>query len=400
MKIKEQELYVHIPFCMKKCLYCDFLSGVYDERMRRQYTMALVKELQYLGSVYRNPLRSIYFGGGTPTWLETDCIQALMDTIRQYFQVQPDAEITLECNPGTVTKDSLYRFHTMGFNRLSIGLQSANQDELQLLGRVHDLNRFLHTYELARNAGFHNISVDVMTGLPYQTPEKLQKTLDTVVRLQPEHISAYSLIIEKGTPFYETYQFDSVKQEAGMQTEMLPTEDQVYELTKQTEHFLDKNGYKKYEISNFARPGYEGRHNSGYWTMVPYLGAGLGASSYINGVRYSNVSDIYSYIKTAEEWTGQLEGDNPWLDPASVEERSRKDEMEEFMFLGLRMTEGVALQEFEERFGVRMDLIYQSVLDELRQDGLLDIFGGRVFLTEKGMDLSNYAMAKFLLDQA
>jgi oxygen-independent coproporphyrinogen-3 oxidase len=398
MKIKEQELYVHIPFCMKKCNYCDFLSGVYDEKMRRTYTAALVKELEYLGKTYRHPLRSIYFGGGTPTWLETDCIQLLMDTIYKWFQVVEGAEITLECNPGTVTKDSLRAFHMMGFNRLSIGLQSANEEELKLLGRVHDLNRFLHTFELARNAGFMNINVDVMTGLPYQNPKKLQYTLDTVVRLHPEHISAYSLIIEKGTPFYDDYQFDSVRQEAGMQTEALPTEDQVYELTKQTEHFLAENGYRKYEISNFAKPGYEGEHNSGYWRMVPYLGAGLGASSYIDGMRFSNKTNIYDYIEASKKYEEMETSKHLWMDSDTLQERTRNDEIEEFMFLGLRMTDGVSLFDFEERFHTRMDLIYRNVIEELRREGLLDMYEGRVVLTERGMDLSNYAMAKFLLE--
>lgn len=366
--------------------------------MRRTYTAALVKELEYQGKTYRYPLRSIYFGGGTPTWLETDCIKLIMDTIVKWFRINEGAEITLECNPGTVTRDSLRAFHMMGFNRLSIGLQSANEDELKLLGRVHDLKRFLHTFELARNAGFMNINVDVMTGLPYQNPQKLQNTLDTVVRLHPEHISAYSLIIEKGTPFYEKYQFDSVRQEAGMQTEILPTEDQVYELTKQTEHFLAANGYRKYEISNFAKPGYEGEHNSGYWTMVPYLGAGLGASSYIDGVRYSNKTNIYDYIEASEAYDRNDTAGNHWMDEETLQSRTRNDEMEEFMFLGLRMTDGVSLADFEERFGTRMDLIYRDVIAELRREELLDMYEGRVFLTERGMDLSNYAMAKFLLE--
>ena len=296
MNEKKLELYIHIPFCVKKCDYCDFLSFPADSNTQIRYVHALLQEIRYYGNLlgdYHVP--TIYIGGGTPSWLEENLIYTVLQQVASSFHVESDAEISIECNPGTVTAKKLNVYQSAGINRLSIGLQSTNNEELKALGRIHTYDQFLKTYELARNAGFENINIDLMSGLPYQTLDKFLESLQTVIRLKPEHISAYSLIIEKGTPFYERYKFDAVKQEAGIHTEILPDEDEVYRIYKATQDVLKQAGYRQYEISNFAQPGYACRHNIGYWTRENYLGLGLGASSLVENVRYTNTRQLYEY---------------------------------------------------------------------------------------------------------
>lgn len=382
--MKNLELYIHIPFCFKKCDYCDFLSFSCDEKIQLAYADALIREIEMYGPQMQDYFVStIFIGGGTPTWLDEDKMVEILDAIYTYFNVSSDAEITMECNPGTVTMTKLEKYRRAGVNRLSIGLQSADDEELQILGRIHTFEKFVKTYEMARNAGFANVNVDLMSGIPYQNAEKFLHTLQKVVRLKPNHISAYSLIVEKGTPFYEKYKFDLVLQEAGKPTEVLPTEDEVYRITKLTQQYLAQAGYEQYEISNFAQPGFECMHNIGYWTRENYLGLGLGAASLLNNVRYTNTSDLHAYME------GELR----------VEELpiSRKAQMEEFMFLGLRMNQGVTRQQFQDAFGIPIEGIYRDALEHLKEEGLLEIQAGRIALTEKGQDLSNYALAQFLL---
>ncbi len=403
--MKNLQIYVHIPFCMKKCAYCDFLSFPCDERTQHEYADALIREIEFYGPVMKDyQVSTIFIGGGTPTWLDENKLFEILDAIYTYFNVFAEAEITLECNPGTVTAAKLAKYRKAGVNRLSIGLQSTDNEELQLLGRIHTYEKFLKTYEMARNAGFANINVDLISGIPYQTTEKFLHTLQNVVRLKPNHISAYSLIIEKGTPFYEAYKFDVVKQEAGMQTEMLPTEDEVYRMTKLTQQYLANAGYEQYEISNFSQPGFECEHNIGYWTRENYLGLGLGAASLIDNVRYSNTTDLYEYIQQSEhiqwiafEQADTIENATGTTLHASVNVVSRKAQMEEFMFLGLRMKKGVTREQFLQTFGIPIDGIYKNALEHLKEQGLIDTSAGRIALTEKGSDLSNYALAQFLI---
>ena len=402
--MKNLELYIHIPFCMKKCAYCDFLSFPCDEKTQVAYADALIREIEYYGPKMKNYVVStIFVGGGTPTWLNEEKMAEIFDAITTYFQVSNEAEITLECNPGTVTPAKLNLYKKIGVNRLSIGLQSADDTELQLLGRIHTFEKFLKTYEMARNAGFKNINVDLMSGIPYQTAEKFLHTLQKVVRLKPEHISVYSLIIEKGTPFYDTYQSDLELQEAGKPTQMLPTEDEVYRIIKLTQQYLKKTGYEQYEISNFAQPGFECTHNIGYWTRENYLGLGIGAASLLDNIRYTNISEMETYIEKTkqiqllsfEQPQGNATvGTNLHAEAFSV---SRKAQMEEFMFLGLRMNRGVTRQQFQDTFGIPIEGIYKDALEHLKAEGLLEIRAGQITLTEKGQDLSNYALAQFLL---
>lgn len=401
--MKNLELYVHIPFCFKKCAYCDFLSFTCDEKQQFAYADALMREIEFYGSNMRDyQVSTIFLGGGTPTWLNEDKMVEILDTIYTYFNVSADAEITMECNPGTVTKAKLEKYRRAGVNRLSIGLQSADDEELAILGRIHTFEKFVKTYEMARNAGFVNINVDLISGIPYQTSKKFLHTLQKVVRLKPNHISAYSLIIEEGTPFYEKYKSDVILQEEGKQTEILPTEDEVYRITKLTQQYLAQAGYEQYEISNFAQPGFECVHNIGYWTRENYIGLGLGAASLLNNVRYTNETDLDTYIHAVqsiqpqafEQADGHIEyGTNLHIAADAV---SRKAQMEEFMFLGLRMNQGVTRQQFENVFGIPIDAIYKNAMEQLKREGLLDISEGRIVLTEKGQDLSNYALAQFL----
>ena len=381
------ELYIHIPFCVKKCDYCDFLSFAADEQTQKSYVAALQKELAFYGAKYKDRrITTIFIGGGTPSWLKEDYMQAIMETVYHYFSVEQDAEITIECNPGTITEHKFEVYRRIGINRLSIGLQSVHNEELKILGRIHTFEQFLKTYDMARKHGFSNINIDLMSSLPGQTPEIFCDSLYQVLKLKPEHISAYSLIIEKGTPFYELYRFDAVRQEAGMQTESLPTEEEEYQTTKMTQHILKEAGYHWYEVSNFAKPGYECRHNIGYWKRVDYLGVGLGASSLIDNVRYSNTRDLYTYLSVPADSLHE-----------AAEQITRNGQMEDFMFLGLRMRDGFYRDEFTQAFGIPIEAVYGDALNHLQQEELLLKREGRIYLTDKGMDLNNYVVAQFML---
>lgn len=384
---KPMQLYIHIPFCLKKCAYCDFLSFPADEKMQDTYVNALQKELDFYGSKYSDRyISTIFIGGGTPSWLNECAMASVMECVYRNFEVASDAEITIECNPGTVSDTKFAVYKELGINRLSIGLQSANNEELKTLGRIHTYEQFLRTYEKARQYGFDNINIDLMSALPGQTSEGFISSLKKIIRLKPEHISAYSLIIEEGTPFYDKYQKDVKLREAGKQTLLLPTEEEEYLTTKRTQELLQKEGYHWYEISNFAKPGRECRHNIGYWKRADYLGVGLGAASLIDNVRYSNISDLYDYIDC--------------LGKSSVESResvSRNAQMEEFMFLGLRMVDGFHRDEFEQSFGVAIEGVYGAELKRLQQEEVLLQKEGCIRLTEKGIDISNYVLSQFLL---
>lgn len=403
------EIYVHIPFCVKKCDYCDFLSAPADKRLHNRYAGALLHEIQFYGAQFgRVPVSTIYIGGGTPSAVDAEYIALILKQIMVCFDVAADAEITIECNPGTLTEDKLLIYKDAGVNRLSIGLQSTFDDELKELGRIHTYKKFVENYDLARKCGFDNINIDLMSALPYQTTAKFMTTLKRVMQLRPEHISSYSLIIEKGTPFYERYKFDAVLRDAGKVPKILPSEDTEYEIYKNTQKLLTEHGYHHYEISNYAKPGYECRHNAGYWTRVPYLGVGLGASSLLDEIRYTNVSDIMQYIrlcdgiKCSKQETVKRNGDTVLIPAASLHADAqlieRHAQMEEFLFLGLRMTDGITRSAFREAFGTEIEAVYGTVLQNLAEEELVELKAGTIRLTDKGMDISNYVLAQFLLD--
>lgn len=410
--MKELELYLHIPFCERKCAYCDFLSAPADLPVRISYIKKLQEEIAYYGAQYGEyQVSSIFFGGGTPTILEGYQLAAILETVKEHFNITTDAEITVECNPGTLTAGKAEKLVQAGFNRLSMGLQSADDRELQLLGRIHNFAQFLESYDLARKAGFRNINVDLMSALPGQTLKSWQDTLQKVTALRPEHISAYSLIIEEGTPFYERFAEDERIRVEGGHPRLLPEEDverQMYELT---ETFLQIKGYERYEISNYAKPGYECRHNCGYWTRKDYLGLGLGASSLVEHQRFQNTSDLKTYLE--QEYSPQCEGQHEHIAETiqlqeetgltqtghhiHIETLDKKSEMEEFMFLGLRLMVGISRQQFEKKFQVTLNSVYGEVLRKLKGEQLIEEVAGYVRLTEHGIDVSNYVLAEFLL---
>ena len=410
--MKELELYLHIPFCERKCAYCDFLSAPADLPVRISYIKKLQEEIAYYGAQYGEyQVSSIFFGGGTPTILEGYQLAVILETVKEHFNITTDAEITVECNPGTLTAGKAEKLVQAGFNRLSMGLQSADDRELQLLGRIHNFAQFLESYDLARKAGFRNINVDLMSALPGQTLKSWQDTLQKVTALRPEHISAYSLIIEEGTPFYERFAEDERIREEGGHPRLLPEEDverQMYELT---ETFLHTKGYERYEISNYAKPGYECRHNCGYWTRKDYLELGLGASSLVEHQRFQNTSELKTYLE--QEYSPQCEGQHERIAETiqlqeetgltqtghhiHIETLDKKSEMEEFMFLGLRLMAGISRQQFEDTFRVTLESVYGEVLRKLKGEQLIEEVAGYVRLTEHGIDVSNYVLAEFLL---
>ena len=314
----------------------------------------------------------------------------------------------MEANPGTVTKEALLSYRKAGINRLSIGLQSADDGELKLLGRIHTYRDFLQTYQWAQEAGFTNINLDIMSALPEQSVENYKKTLETVLSLRPQHISAYSLIVEEGTPFYEKYGQESEKLQAtGEKQPDLPSEEEEREMYALTEKLLAAAGYHRYEISNYALPGRECRHNLVYWKRGNYVGFGLGAASMVENVRFENTRKMQEYLA---EYAGVPDAEPVFADVAqgdmqqifrgeNVHPLSQQEQMEETMFLGLRLTEGVSKAEFHRQFGVSMEQIYGEVIQENTAQGLLADEAGYLRLTREGMDLSNYVMAQFLLDE-
>ncbi len=393
---EELSLYIHIPFCVRKCGYCDFLSAPADEKARDRYVQALLMEIErYQGTETADrKIKTLYIGGGTPSILSVDQLDCIMQKIKYTFNFCDDIEASMEMNPGTASKEKCRALYQMGINRLSIGLQSTNDMELKTLGRIHSYEDFINTYTWCREAGFQNINVDLMAALPYQTVESYTTGLRKIIRLAPEHISAYSLILEEGTPFYQKYNSGCYP---------LPDEEQERLMYRETEQILAQAGYERYEISNYAKKGYACRHNLVYWQGGDYLGLGLGSSSYMDGVRFHNTTDFNTYV-------------NQGTYVEDREELSVQAKMEEFMFLGLRVMAGVSGTEFEKRFGKTMEDVYGDVLRKHEEEGLLQIERKedrkeaaaaepakgktnieKVMLTTNGVDVSNYVFADFLL---
>lgn len=407
MREKPLALYIHIPFCVKKCAYCDFLSAPASEEEKEHYVNMLCMEIEKEAVRYPDYRgTTVFFGGGTPTTLKPEQLERILCELKEcFFGDRPhalirDAEITLECNPGTVTKEDLRKLRAAGFNRLSIGLQSAQNQELRQLGRIHTWEDFLETYTFARKSGFQNINVDLMSALPGQSVDSYVNSLRRVTALRPEHISAYSLIIEEGTPFYERYgKADRERERDGADKEhLLPTEEEERRMYELTEEVLEREGYHRYEISNYALPGCECRHNIVYWKRGNYLGFGLGAASLMENCRFTNCREMSAYEKqlktdkggrTGKAAGGPITGDAMRL--------TISGQMEEFMFLGLRLTEGICAGEFERCFHTPIEEVYGEVLIKLEKQGLLARSGDRIFLTRRGIDVSNVALAEFLL---
>ncbi len=370
---KETEIYVHIPFCERKCAYCDFLSFKAGENVHRAYTESIIKQIEekrkQVGQV---TVSTCFFGGGTPSAISPKLIIRILDKLRECFEFNEDAEISIEVNPNSAGKESLKEYKRAGFNRLSIGLQSANNDELRILSRLHTYEEFLTTFNAAREAGFDNINIDIMSALPGQTLSAYMKTLERVTDLNPEHISAYSLIIEEGTPFFDRF----------ADGKGLPSEDADREMYHFTKEFLSKHGYSRYEISNYSKPGFECKHNCGYWLRKDYLGFGIGAASLFNHERLKCHESIERFLNNdfSEE----------------KETLTVNDEISEFMFLGLRLTRGVSKSEFYRLFNKDIYEVYGHKIAKLKNEKLMEDKDGFLLLTDFGLDVSNYAMSEFV----
>ncbi len=420
------ELYIHIPFCVRKCNYCDFLSFPAGKEIVERYVRALEEEIRRTGeavygqngrpgetvygqngrpgekvysqngrpeeAVYGRAgggktevrpgsapkISTVFVGGGTPSVLEPEQIRSLFSCLRESFLLEADAEISMEANPGTLNREKLSACREAGINRLSLGLQSADDGLLQTLGRIHTWEQFLYNYQDARQAGFRNINIDLMSSLPGQSLENYVETLETVTALEPEHISSYSLILEEGTPFFAS---EEIRRQ-------LPDENTDREMYEKTKEILHEKGYERYEISNYAKPGFACRHNLGYWDEVPYLGLGLGASSYYKNARFSNETDIRTYMENPFV---------PFLGRNDYECCDEKSRMEDYMIFGLRKMAGVSLSRFEKEFGTAAEEIYGGVIGRYVGMGFLVLEGDRLRLTDAGIDVSNRIFEDFLL---
>ncbi len=381
--MRDLSIYIHIPFCVRKCLYCDFLSYAASAAEMESYVNLLLRQIKTDSVFYRDHrVVSVFLGGGTPSLLPTEEAGRILRAVRENYRMADGAEITIECNPGTATAEKLKNYITYGINRLSIGLQSARNEELVRIGRIHSYEVFLHTYQAAREAGFANINIDLMAALPGQSITSYRESLERVTALLPEHISAYSLILEEGTPLYdrrEQYHF--------------PTEEEDREMYQMTKEYLGEKGYRRYEISNYAREGFACRHNQVYWQRGDYVGFGLGAASMVRDVRWSMPESMKEY----KDYVTSQEDNLPYRHFPGAHVLTTEEQMEEFMFLGLRMMCGVDGRAFYDKFGQEMEAVYGPVLAKMMSQGLMQEESGRVKLTDRGIDVSNYVMAEFLL---
>lgn len=375
--MKEMSLYIHIPFCKQKCLYCDFPSYAGKESLINEYIRALNEEILKKCSKYK--IASIFVGGGTPSYLNEINLESLLKTIN-LLDFKDEFEFTIECNPGTLNEEKLALMKNYNVNRISMGLQTTNDNILKEIGRIHSFEEFKKNYNQARKAGFENINVDLMFGLPNQSMKDWKVSLEDIMSLEPDHISAYSLIIEEGTCFYNLYNNDKLN---------IPNEEEERSMYLFTKGFLKDYGYNQYEISNYAKVNKECFHNKVYWKCNEYLGLGVSASSFVDEKRFKNIDDIKIYIEKInnnEDVTEEIHVNNI------------NDDMEEFMFMGLRMIEGINLKIFKKRFGKDVFDIYDEVIKNNIKKGLLVVDLEKLYLSEKGIELSNYVMSDFILN--
>lgn len=382
MRKQQWGLYIHIPFCRQKCFYCDFPSFAGRERYEADYTDALCRELAVQGVLYREKWgspRTIYMGGGTPSLLPIGLLAKILQAIADVFGDAADREFTVECNPGTVDAAKLRALRAGGVNRLSFGVQTFDDTLLKKIGRIHTGAQAREAMALARTAGFQNVSMDLIYGLPGESLAELERDLEAMVALEPEHISIYGLQLEEGTAFAKMQEMGRL---------MLPDDDTVERMYDTMTAFLPAHGYARYEISNFAKPGFESRHNLSYWQDVPYLGVGAAAHSYLEGQRYENVREIPAYIEGIRTGKGVRRQE---------ETMTREIAMEEFAFLALRTARGIERARFERRFGVPLEAVYADAIAKLKRQGLLEADEAGVHLTPLGMKYGNMAFEEFLL---
>lgn len=379
--MKELGMYVHIPFCIRKCQYCDFISFENQQSKTEEYVNAIVQEIKGVKTeIGKKELSTIYIGGGTPSILEIKEIEKIIDTIKKEFTISKSAEITIEVNPGTVSKNKLETYQRIGINRISIGLQSTNNEILKQIGRIHTYEQFLATYQMAREVGFQNCNVDLMLALPRQTIEILEESLEKVIALQPEHISVYSLILEENTPMFQEYQYHEV---------IFPNEEKERNMYWRVKEILEEKGYQHYEISNFAKPGYESKHNVNCWNQEEYIGIGLAAHSYYQKTRYSNTTNLVKYIENIQKGF--------WKKNRQIQEEQTKEEQQrEYMLLGLRKLEGVSIIDFKNKFFQNPIDLYNKEVEKLVRQELIQIRKQQIQLTQKGLDFANLVWEEFV----
>ena len=376
--MKKIGVYIHIPFCKQKCYYCDFISFPNIEKMQEKYVQALLKEIEnFIKENQELKIETIYIGGGTPSYIDSKYIEKILSL----FNKKNLIESTIEVNPGTVNKEKLEAYKKAGINRLSIGLQSTSNRLLKQIGRIHKFEDFLNTYNLAKNIGFNNINVDLMIGLPNQNIADIKKSLEEVVKLNPTHISVYSLIIEENTPIAQMVEKGELN---------LPDEEEERNMYWYVKNFLELQGYNHYEISNFSKKGYESKHNLDCWEQKEYVGFGLAAHSYINRIRYSNTDNLEKYIKNCEE--GRF-NENKTIQ----EKQNHFTQEQEYMLLGLRKIDGVSIQNFKNKFGENPIFVFRNELNKLVEEKLLKVTEDNIMLTNKGLDLANLVWEEFVL---
>ena len=379
--MSEFGIYIHIPFCKSKCFYCDFISFCNKEEYWEKYIDALKKEILFKKSdLIEKNITTIYIGGGTPSIIDSKYIMEILDLIKVNYSINENCEITIEVNPGTVTKEKLIDYKSAGVNRLSVGLQSTKNELLKKIGRIHTYEQFLETYNTARKCGFNNINVDLMLALPTQKIEDLDDSIKKVIELNPEHISVYSLILEEGTKLNDMVE----KKEINLVDD--ETERKMYWLVKNK---LEEVGYIHYEISNFSKKGLQSKHNMNCWNQEEYIGFGINAHSYIGNKRFYNIIDLENYIKNIE---GNSFEKNVFVDEIQNEEDIKK----EYMMLGLRKIEGVSIQEFKNKFVENPIYIFNKELDKLVEKKLVEVDLDKIRLTSKGIDFANIVWAEFV----
>ena len=370
-------IYIHIPFCATKCYYCAFNTYTFHKEEAQVYLTALRTEME-LYVAETDPLQTLFIGGGTPSILSVDALERLFADIHRHFQITPDAEITIECNPGTVDSEKLKVMRDNGVNRLSFGLQAVQDETLKQLGRIHTVAEFLQSYRLAREAGFENINIDLIFALPDQTLKAWCHTLNEVISLEPDHISAYNLVMEEATPFYEWWQAGELH---------LPTEDTEADMFQYTIDTLRAHGYEHYEICNFAKPHHFARHNLVYWNNQSCIGLGAGACGYVNGVRYTNVRGIASYIDKLSQRHKPI---------ADTERMTGHAEKAETLMLALRKREGISLDVYQDRFGEQIEVAFGSILKKWRDLQLLERTDTHLRLTDRGLFLANEVFVELM----
>ena len=370
--MKEIGIYIHIPFCKKKCDYCDFISYCNKENLIDEYIEKLKEEIKVELDKKEYSIKTIYIGGGTPSLVDSKYIVDILNLIKEKYTLE-NTEITIEVNPGTITESKLIDYKNVGINRLSIGLQETNNELLKEIGRIHTYEEFLETYNLARKVGFTNINVDLMIGLPNQSIANIKDSLNKIIELNPEHISVYSLILEEGTKIYKKYENKEIE---------LPDEELERNMYWYVKNTLENNGYIHYEISNFCKEGYESKHNISCWNQEEYIGFGVNAHSYMDGIRYSNTESIEEYTNKANKIVH--------------EKQTLEDMRKEYMLLGLRKIQGISVQEFKNKFGENPIFLFRNELSKLVEEDLLEVDGDNIRLTNKGLDLANQVWQEFI----